>query len=103
MSGELLFESKGKITGHRVLTVENGIPKLEISIAGTGLFTGSQEVTTTWTYWAIQGPDGISYSQAQGVIMTKGRTVGKMVESEKMRYVGALFYESHSENNLVFS
>jgi len=35
MSGELLFESKGKITGHRVLTVENGIPKLEIAIAGT--------------------------------------------------------------------
>jgi hypothetical protein len=42
-----------------------------------------------------------------GVIMTKdgrevatatGRTVGKMVESGKMRYVGALFYETHSEN-----
>jgi hypothetical protein len=50
--------------------------------------------------------------KATGVIMTKdgrevatatGCTVGKMVESEKMRYVGALFYESHSENNLVFS
>jgi hypothetical protein len=49
---------------------------------------------------------------ATGVIMTKDgrevakatdRTVGKMVESEKMRYVGALFYETHSENNLVFS
>jgi hypothetical protein len=66
MSGELLFESNGKITGHRVLTVENGIPKLEISFAGTGLFTGSQEVTTTWNYWAIQGPDGISYSQGHG-------------------------------------
>jgi len=110
VSGELLFESKGKITGHRALTVENGIPKLEISIAGTGLFTGSQEVTTTWTYWAIQGPDGTSYSQ--GHVMTKdgrevatatGRTVGKMVESGKMRYVGALFYETHSENKLVFS
>jgi len=50
--------------------------------------------------------------KATGVIMTKdgrdvatatGRTVGKMVESEQMRYVGALFYESHSENNLAFS
>jgi hypothetical protein len=76
MLGELLFESKGKITSQRVLSVENGIPKLEISIAGTGIFTGSQEVTTTWTYWVIQRPDGTSYSQGQGVIMTKdGRDV----------------------------
>ena len=111
MLGELLFESKGKITGQRILSVENGIPKLEISIAGTGIFTGSLEVTTTWTYWVIQRPDGNSYSQGQGVIMTKdgrdvatatGRTEGKMVESGKMRYVGMLFYESHSENKLAF-
>jgi hypothetical protein len=49
--------------------------------------------------------------RATGVIMTKdgrevatatGRTVGKMVESGKMRYVGALFYETHSENKLAF-
>jgi hypothetical protein len=111
MLGELLFESKGKITSQRVLSVENGIPKLEITITGTGIFTGSQEVTTTWTYWAIQRPDGTSYSEGQGVIMTKdgrematatGRTEGKKVESGKMRYVGALFYETHSENRLAF-
>jgi hypothetical protein len=111
MLGELLFESKGKITNQRVLSVKNGIPKLEISIAGTGIFTGSLEVTTTWTYWVIQRPDGISYSQGQGVIMTNdgrdlatstGRTEGKMVESGKMRYVGAIFYETHSENKLAF-
>ena len=111
MLGELLFESKGKITGQRVLSVENGIPKFEVSIAGTGIFTGSLEVTTTWTYWAIQRPDGTSNSEGQGVIMTKdgrematatGRTEGKMVESGKMRYVGAIFYETHSENKLAF-
>ena len=31
-----------------------------------------------------------------------GRAEGKMVESGKMRFVGALFYETHSENKLVF-
>ena len=111
MLSELMFESRGKVTGQRVLSVENGIPKFEISLAGTGIFTGSLEVTTTWTYWAIQRPDGNSYSQGQGVIMTKdgrdvatatGRTEGKMVESGKMRYVGAIFYETHSENRLAF-
>ena len=111
MLGELIFESRGRVSGQRVLSVENGIPKFEISIAGTGIFTGSLEVTTTWTYWAIQRPDGTSYSQGQGVIMTKdgqdmatatGRAEGKKVESGKMRYVGAIFYETHSSNKLAF-
>ena len=30
MLGELILESKGRITSQRVLSVENGIPKLEI-------------------------------------------------------------------------
>ncbi len=111
MLGQLLFESRGRITDQRVLTVEDGIPKLEISITGIGIFNGSLEVTTTWTYWAIQRPDGTSYSQGQGVIMTNdgrematatGRAEGKKVESGKMRYVGAIFYETHSENRLAF-
>jgi hypothetical protein len=87
------------------------MPKFEISTTGNGLFTGSLEVTTTWTYWVIQRPDGTSYSHGQGVIMTKdgrdaamatGRAEGKKVESGKMRYVGAIFYETHSENKLAF-
>ena len=109
MLGQLLFESRGRITGQRILSIDNGIPKFEVSIAGTGIFTGSLEVNTNWTYWVIQRPDGTSYSQGQGVIMTKdGRDMatataeGKMVESGKMRFVGALFYETHSENKLVF-
>jgi hypothetical protein len=111
MLGELLFESKGKIMGQRVLSVENGIPKLEISIAGNGIFTGSLEVKTSWTYWTIQRPDGTSYSEGQGIIMTKdgsevatatGRGEGKMTELGKMRYVSALFYETNSKNKLSF-
>src|SRR5918996_4530346 len=109
--GQLLFESRGRITGQWLLSVENGIPKFETSIAGIGIFTGSLEVTTTWTYWAIQRSDGTSYSQGQGVIMTRdgrevatatGRAEGKMIRSGKLRFVGAIFYETHSENKLAF-
>jgi hypothetical protein len=111
MLGELLFESRGRITSQRVLSVENGIPKFESSIIGTGIFTGSLEVTTSWTYWTIQRPDGTSYSQGQGVIMTKdgrdvatatGRTEGKKIGSGKTRYVGTLFYETNSKDRLAF-
>ena len=68
-------------------------------------------MTTTWTYWAIQRPDGTSYSEGKGVIMTKdgnevatatGRGEGKMIESGRMRYVSALFYETNSNNKLAF-
>jgi hypothetical protein len=31
-----------------------------------------------------------------------GRAEGRMVESGKMRYVGAIFYETHSKNKLAF-
>ena len=111
MLGELMFESRGRVTSQRVLSVENGIPKFEISIAGSGIFTGSLEVTTSWTYWAIQRPDRTSFSQGQGVIITKdgrdmatatGRAEGKIIESGNMRFVGAIFYETHSENKLAF-
>src|SRR5215831_14892318 len=110
MLGELIFESKGRITGQRVLSVEGGIPKSEISISGTGLFNGSLEVTETNTYSSIRRPDGTSYGEAQGVIMTKdgsevsiatGRGEGKTTGSGKMRFVGALF-EKYSKDKLSF-
>jgi hypothetical protein len=111
MLGELIFESKGKITDQRVLSVENGIPKLEISISGTGKFNRNIEVTESWTYCAIQRLDGTSHGQGHGVITTvDGGEVatarafgeGKMTESGKMRYKSALFYESNSKNKLAF-
>jgi hypothetical protein len=88
MLGQLLFESRGRITGQRVLSVENGIPKFEISITGTGIFTGCLEVSTTWTYWAIQRSDGTYYSQGQGVIMTReGRDVATATAGQRGKWV----------------
>jgi hypothetical protein len=110
MLGELTLESRGRITGKRVLSVENGIPKLEISISGTGKLTGSIEIIENWTYWAVQRPDGTSHGEGHGVIMTKdgsevataiARGEGKMTESGKMRYKSALFYETNSKDKLA--
>jgi hypothetical protein len=36
------------------------------------------------------------------VATATGRTEGKMVESGKMRYVGAIFYETNSKDKLAF-
>ena len=49
MLGEPIFESKGKFMDHRVLSIENGVPKTEISVKGIGILKGSTEVTEIWT------------------------------------------------------
>jgi hypothetical protein len=111
MLGELIFESRGKIIGQRVLSVENGIPKIEVSATGTGTIKGNVEVTETWTYWTIQRSDGTSYGEGQGFMMTKdgsevatatGRGEGKMTNSGKMSYPGAIFFTTTSKNKLAF-
>jgi hypothetical protein len=111
MLGELIYESKGKITGQLILSVENGIPKVEVSISGNGIFNGNLDVTETWTYWTIQRPDGTSYGEGKGVIMTKdgsevatatGHGEGKMTDAGKMKYPGAIFFETSSKNKLAF-
>jgi hypothetical protein len=100
---------KRKSQAQRVLSVENGIPKLEVSITGTGIFTGNPELTETWTYWTIQRSDGTSYGEGQGEIMTKdgsevaaakGRGEGRMTDSGKMRYHDAVFFAMNSKSKL---
>ena len=49
MLGELIYESKGKITGQRVLSVENAVPKLKLSV--------KEAIGMWWTnliYWNKQ-------------------------------------------------
>ena len=70
MLGDLIFESAGKIIGQRVISIENGIPKLEFTATGSGTIRGNIEVTETWTYWTVQRPDGTSAGKGQGVLET---------------------------------
>lgn len=44
MLGELIFESSGNIVSQRILSVENGIPKLEINSTGVGKVNGEIDV-----------------------------------------------------------
>ena len=41
MLGELIYEAKGKVTGMRVIDVENGLPKVETTISNKGLVLDS--------------------------------------------------------------
>jgi hypothetical protein len=70
MLGQLLYESKGKITCQRVLSIENAVPKIELSVKGKGTLNGSTKVTEIWTYWNMQRSNGITYGEGQGVLTT---------------------------------
>jgi hypothetical protein len=41
-------------------------------------------------------------TEGRDLTTATGRAEGKLIESGKMRYVDALFYETHSENKLAF-
>ena len=58
MLGEIIFESKGKIIGQRVKSVEDEIPKLEITATGSRTVIRNFKVNETWTYWTIRKRDG---------------------------------------------
>jgi hypothetical protein len=42
MLGEIIYEAKGKVTGVRVLSVEEGIPKIETTISQAGNLRGTE-------------------------------------------------------------
>ena len=41
-------------------------------------------------------------TDGRDVATATSRAEGKVIEQERMRYVGAIFYETHSENKLAF-
>lgn len=105
MEGKLLFECKGKITGHQE-TVENGITKTEASITGSGIFAGSIEITESWTYWYVKKPDSTSYGEAQGKITTKDGEVATgnariIREPGDPRFWCSIVYTTNSKNKLA--
>jgi hypothetical protein len=87
MLGELIYESKGRITCQRVLSTE------------------------IWTYWNMQRSNSITYGEGQGVLTTidgsevatvTGRGEGKLIDSGLMRWNGTNIFLTTSNNRLAF-
>jgi hypothetical protein len=111
--GYLVYETKGKMTGQRVLDVGvSGSPKLEITISGEGKIREDIEFTEVWTYWTEQRSNGVQYGEGKGVMMTRdgnnevvtvtGQGVVTMTNSKIMRYVGGNFYSTTTNGKLAF-
>lgn len=110
MLGDQIGEEKGKISSQRVLDVEGGIPKMEISFSATGNYRGV-ETTATVTYSATPRPGGALYGEGQGVLMSKdgqematwtGQGIGRFTSPGKIRFTGSLFFNTSSTGKLAF-
>ena len=100
--GEQIGESRGKITGQRVLNVE-GVPKMETSFAMEGNYRGST-CTELGTYTSALR-EGVLHGQGQGIITAKdgqgmaswtGQGVGRFTGPGKISFRGALYFRTPS-------
>ncbi len=102
MLGEQIGESRGKRTGRRVLSVDNGF-KVEVAFESTGKVLGT-EMNEIGTYWSASRPDGSLYGEGQGVVIAsdgttaawKGQGVGRFVGGGGVSYRGAIYYSTAS-------
>src|SRR5919197_127206 len=97
--GELIEESRGKITGQRVLDVQ--VPKMEASFTMEGNFRGTS-CTDVGTYTSVLREGGVLYGEGQGIITTKdgkemvtwtGPGIGRITGPGKVSFRGSLFFQ----------
>jgi hypothetical protein len=102
MLGELIYESKGKIMGQRVLDTEG--PKIETSFSASGTYKGN-EVVEIATYWNIAKSPGLLYGEGHGILMINGGTesatwqgagTGKITSAGKISFRGAIYFFTNS-------
>jgi hypothetical protein len=114
MLGDLIFEAEGKVTNMRVISVEEGRPKIEVTISQNGLLRGV-EVTSIVTYSSIpREQGGAIYAEGKGVFMTKEGNGGgdetatwtgqgiAHYSSQTRRDVGSIFCRTSSNGKLAF-
>jgi hypothetical protein len=102
--GELVEDSRGKITGQRVLEVD--IPKMETSFAMEGNYRGTA-CTDIGTYTSVLR-GGVLFGEGQGIITTKdgqgmatwtGQGIGKFTAPGKVSFRGSIFLRTPSTSD----
>lgn len=112
MLGNQIGEVKGKITGQRVLDIEEGLPKIEYSFSANGRMK-EIDITHMATFSTIPRGNGVLYGEGQGVIITRdssaemateiGRGIGQFTDGgKKVKFRGSFFYRASSTGKLAF-
>lgn len=103
MLGEQIYEAQAKRTGRRVLSVDGGGFRVEVSFEASGKLLGFESFEIG-TYGSESRPDGTLYGEGQGVVPTpdagmatwKAGGVGKFVGGGAVNYRGAVYFSTAS-------
>jgi hypothetical protein len=112
MLGDLIYEAEGELMNMRVISVEEGRPKIEVTISQNDLLRGI-EVTNIVTYSSIpREQGGAIYTEGRGDIMTKNSDSNETAtwtgqgiahySSQIRRDVGSIFCRTSSNGKLAF-
>lgn len=109
MLGEYLGEIKGKVTGIRVLPLEDRNPAIEYSIQGQGTLKGVDLIQMTTSKSVASG--GLYEAEGQGIIMAvdggtitwTGQGIGRPVGPKGASFRGARFYKTNTEKLAGFN
>jgi hypothetical protein len=107
MLGELIGEMVGKVSSQRVIDVKG--PTIETSVMASGSLKGVR-VTEILTYVANSMPKGVLHGVGNGMITTEdgdiatytGEGIGRLDASGVLKWRGAIFFETSSEDKLGF-
>jgi len=101
--GRLLTEEQGRLTVRRVLSVDDGAAKVEMTFETAG-FLDEIHYTALGTLWSFIRPDGTLYGELKGGLRTDGNDTGvfrgiasgKYAEDTKhaRTYRGAITFEN---------
>ena len=100
--GELIGEDRGKMTGERVLDVQE--PKMETSFTMEGNYRGTL-CTDVGTYTSVLREGGVLYGEGQGIVTTKdgqgiatwtGQGIGRFIGPGRVSFRGSLFFRTPS-------
>jgi hypothetical protein len=103
MLGRQIGELQGQITGTRIVSIDNGIPTVEVSFQSNGMLL-DQPTTDMGTYVSEPRADGALVGDGQGVSMTadgttltwRGTGLGHMTGPGTASWRGSVIYESAS-------
>jgi hypothetical protein len=107
MLGELIGEMVGKVSSQRVIDVKG--PTIDTSVMASGSLKGVR-VTEILTYVANSMPKGVLHGVGNGMITTEdgdiatytGEGIGRLDASGVLKWRGAIFFETSSEDKLGF-
>jgi hypothetical protein len=110
MLGETIGQSKGKVTGQRVLPGDDyRYVKIEVTIQETGTLLGL-EITNAGTYLTLERVPGQLYGEGQGLVMASngesaiwnGHGVGRATgEGMAMSFRYSIAFQAPTEGKLA--